>query len=193
MPPQTIDNELQTLIDDICASVPFHLGSRTTLSLPHEHHEYPPVPAHIRASANYLDSNGNSTTMSDQDHIRSAAAIGGWFVLTPLIAAMRYAQPLSKNTMINTSARLEPLNLRPGQLSWITGQVKRIHKVYRLPIPQMANTNEVSRIDGADAAPPSSTPRAANVARRTTSLFQPLRARSAHAGHVWRLARRRRG
>ncbi len=134
MPDPAIDSQIQTHVDDICASVPFHLGSRTTLSLPHEHHEYPPVPSHVRAAAQYVDSSGCPTSMSDNDHIRSAAAIGGWFVLTPLTATMRYALPFPKGAPVNTSLRLEPINLRPGQLEWIIGQVKRIHKIYKIPL-----------------------------------------------------------
>ena len=138
MPGNTIDTQIQGLVDDICASVPFHLGSRTTLALPHEHHEYPPVPAHVRASANYVDSSGRPTTMTDNDHVRNAASIGGWFVLTPLTAMMRYAQPFPEGMMINTSQRLEPIKLRPGQYSWIMGQVRRIHKIYQIPMPPSA-------------------------------------------------------
>ena len=138
MADNTIDSQIQTHVDDICASVPFHLGSRTTLSLPHEHHEYPPVPTHVRAAASYVDSYGQQTTMSDNDHIKSAAAIGGWFVLTPLTATMRYALPFPQGAPINTSLRLEPISLRPGQLEWIIGQVKRVHKVYKIPLPAIA-------------------------------------------------------
>jgi Fungal Zn(2)-Cys(6) binuclear cluster domain len=156
MPDPTIALEIQGLVDGICASVPFHLGSRTTLALPHEHHEYPPVPAHVRAAANYVDSTGRPTSMSDNDHIRSAAAIGGWFVLTPLTAMMRYAQPSPQNRPVNTTTRLAPLVLRPGQVEWITGQVRRIHKMYRIPLPRFPQTGEVSRLGGSEAASPES-------------------------------------
>lgn len=138
MADNTIDAQIQTHVDDICASVPFHIGSRTTFSLPHEHQEYPPVPPHVRAAANYVDSSGQRTMMNDNDHMKTAAAMGGWFVLTPLTATMRYALPFPKGTLINTSLRLEPISLRPGQLEWIIGQVKRIHKIYKIPLPDIA-------------------------------------------------------
>lgn len=144
MPGDEIDCQIQKLVDDICATVPFHLGSRTTLALPHQHHYYPPVPPFIRATANYVDSSGRSVQMTDNDHIRSAAAVGGWFVLTPLTAIMRYAQPLPSEQ--NAPLRLEPLNMRPGQLEWVQGQVKRIHKIYVLPMPSFGNTPVGNRV-----------------------------------------------
>ena len=154
MPGDVIDIEIQTLVDDICASIPFHLGSRTTLSLPHEHQEYPPVPPQIRSSANYVDSSGRPTTFSDNDHIRSAAAIGGWFLLAPLGAIMQRAKPLPpENDSIDTDFRLEPINLRPGQIGWILGQIRRIHKIYKIPMPAMGGRSGGPPSNGAKPSP----------------------------------------
>ena len=130
--PAEADEHIQASVDDICASVPFVLGSRTWITLPHEHAEYPPVPIELRESADYVDSAGQQTTMSDQDHSRAAASIGGWFVLTPLTVVLRYCKPLDSESG-NPSANLEPVKLRNGQLEWIFGQVKRIHKLYMIP------------------------------------------------------------
>jgi hypothetical protein len=133
--PEELNLEIQTFVDDICATVPFCLGSRTTLSLPHEHQEYPPVPPFIRAQANYVDSHGQPAQMTDSDHIRVAAAMGGWFILSPLTAMMRYATPPPPHQ--STDFKLDTLKIRPGQWEWLRGQVKRIHKIYRMPFPQV--------------------------------------------------------
>ena len=136
------DEYIQAFVDDICASVPFHLGSRTSVMLPHEHAEYPNVPAALRESADYVDSTGQPATMTDQDHARAAAAIGGWFLLTPLVVVLRYCKPTQSQALMFSEpdavgvpavSDLEPVRLRRGQLEWIFGQVKRIHKVYMIP------------------------------------------------------------
>ena len=143
--PAEADEHIQALVDDICASVPFLLGSRTSITLPHEHAEYPPVPAELRESADYVDSTGQPTHMTDQDHARAASAIGGWFLLTPLSVILRYCKPLQSESVIAAgphaietrvplSENLEPLKIRNGQLEWIFGQVKRIHKLYMIPL-----------------------------------------------------------
>jgi hypothetical protein len=134
MSQSSIDEEIQKHVDDICASVPFFLGSRTTLSFPHEHQEYPPIPTHLREATSYIDPSGNPTVMSDKDHIRTAAAVGGFLMLTPLVAIMRYARPIPANAIINKAVKLEPIKLRPGQLEWVLEQVRRVHKIYQIPM-----------------------------------------------------------
>ena len=129
---EEVDVQIQSSLDEICASVPFHLGSRTTISLPHEHQEYPPVPQWLRASAQYVDGFGQPTSMTDVDHVRTAAAVGGWFAMAPLAVIMRYAEPAGAST-INHPKRLEPLKMRPGQYEWIVGQMKRVQKIYTIP------------------------------------------------------------
>lgn len=144
------DGHIQAFVDDTCASVPFLLGSRTSITLPHEHAEYPPVPLELRESANYVDSTGRPTTMTDQDHSRAAASIGGWFLLTPLTVILAYCQPLQSQSRMSTgpfaarvpmSENLVPVKLRNGQLEWILGQVKRIHKLYTIPLKVELSAN----------------------------------------------------
>lgn len=130
-----IDEEIQQLADEICACVPFHLGSRTTVSYPHEPQRYPRIPAWLRDSTEYIDSMGRPTILTDADHARTAAAGGGWLLLTPLTTLMTYHNPFPLTSGADERSTLEPLNLRSGQLRWITGQCRRIHKIYTIPWP----------------------------------------------------------
>lgn len=130
-----IDEEIQTLADEICACVPFHLGSRTTVSYPHEPQRYPAVPTWLRDSADYIDSMGRPTILTDADHARTAASAGGWFLLTPLTTLMEYHRPFPLTLGADERSTLEPITLRHGQLRWITAQCRRIHKIYLIPWP----------------------------------------------------------
>lgn len=125
-----IYEKIQSLVDLMCASMPFHLGSRTGPTLPHEHVEYPKVPDHVRASTTYYDAFGNQVQMTDRDHIRSAAAIGGWFVLMPALAVIR-AYKAKKGVFSPNASAL--VRLRPGQLDWIKLQLRRIREIHLLP------------------------------------------------------------
>ncbi|RMZ88095.1 hypothetical protein DV736_g4677, partial [Chaetothyriales sp. CBS 134916] len=153
--PAKVDYQIQALVDDICASVPFLLGSRTSVTLPHNHHvKYPPVPSALRESADYVDSSGMPTTMTDEDHSRAAAATGGWFLLTSMAVVLRYCQPIPTDQR-PIAKQLLPLKLRHGQMEWILAQVKRIHKVYHIPFKgeQLGNANATDttrRHDDAD-------------------------------------------
>ena len=130
-----LDEEIQTLADEVCACVPFHVGSRTTFCYPYEPQKYPPVPAWLRQSADYIDGMGQPTMLTDSDHARSAAAAGGWFLLTPMTTLMEYSRPFPLTSGADEKSTLEPIKLRPGQLSWITSQCRRIHKIYLIPWP----------------------------------------------------------
>lgn len=124
-----VDRQTQTIIDGFCASIPYHLGNRTTVSLPHEHSEYPQVPDELRRLTNYVDALGNPAEMTMSDHSRAAAAIGGWFLMTPLLGFLRMQ-------MLDTERpRPGPFmsKLRPGQLPWIQQQLRRIQRIYLLP------------------------------------------------------------
>ncbi|KIW15322.1 hypothetical protein PV08_05367 [Exophiala spinifera] len=129
-----LKSRTQEITDRFCASLPYHLGNRTTLRFPHEHSEYPHVPEELRKLANYVDPFGNPVEMTQEDHIRAAAAIGGWFVMTPLIGFLKspvLRWPHNKpGPLVRT--------LRPGQLDWIRGQMHRLQKIYGLPTIPMA-------------------------------------------------------
>jgi hypothetical protein len=130
-----LDEEIQNHADDICACVPFHLGSRTTVAYPHEPQRYPHIPHWLRESTEYIDSMGNSTTLTDADHARCAASAGGWLLLTPLNSLMEYSRTFPLTLNDDEKSNLEPIQLRQGQLRWITSQCRRIHKIYLLPWP----------------------------------------------------------
>ncbi|KIY00027.1 uncharacterized protein Z520_04665 [Fonsecaea multimorphosa CBS 102226] len=124
-----LDVRIQEIVDRFCASVPFHLGNRTTPAYPDEHREYPHVPAELRRLASYVDPFGNEVQMTMEDHVRAAAAIGGWFIMVPL------AGFLKARTMTMSRVRPGPLvaKLRKGQVAWIRSQMERIQKIYLFP------------------------------------------------------------
>lgn len=125
-----LDQQTQTILDGFCASIPYHLGNRTAITLPHEHCEYPPVPTELRRVTNYTDAMGNYTHMTMNDHSRAAAAIGGWFLITPLVGFL--STPLLAATPEPAPSHFMS-KIRPGQLDWIRLQLIRIKEIYLLP------------------------------------------------------------
>ncbi|ETI28286.1 hypothetical protein G647_00735 [Cladophialophora carrionii CBS 160.54] len=121
-----VNDRIQSVVDKFCASIPFHLGNRTGITFPHERREYPHIPAELRRLANYVDPFGNEVEMTMEDHARAAAAIGGWFIMTPL------AGFLTSPALRSPKAKPGPLmrKLRAGQLAWIRGQMSRIQHIY---------------------------------------------------------------
>ncbi|KAJ9496915.1 hypothetical protein H2202_007692 [Exophiala xenobiotica] len=137
----------QEIVDRFCASVPYHLGNRTTLTFPHEHSEYPHVPDELRKLANYVDPFGNPVEMTQEDHIRAAAAIGGFFVMAPLSNFLKAPALQWPNSAPGPLVS----NLRPGQMDWIRGQMKRLQTIYGLPTPTTNNwqfSNRKLRLGG---------------------------------------------
>jgi hypothetical protein len=118
----------QALVDRFCASIPFHLGDRTNLSSPHERSEYPEIPVELRRLANYVDPFGNQVELTMDDHARAAAAIGGWFIMTPLVGFLKAPALMSPKSQPGPLLR----RLRPGQLEWIRGQMFRVQKLYQI-------------------------------------------------------------
>ena len=119
----------QEIVDRFCASIPFHLGNRTSITFPHEHREYPQIPTELRRLANYVDPFGNEVEMTMEDHARAAAAIGGWFIMTPLAGFLK--APAMREPEVQPGPLMRVL--RPGQLEWIRGQMQRIQKIYLFP------------------------------------------------------------
>ncbi|OAP59194.1 hypothetical protein AYL99_06492 [Fonsecaea erecta] len=124
-----VDLRVQEVVDRFCASVPFHLGNRTRPAFPDEHREYPHVPAELRRLASYVDPFGNEVEMTMEDHVRAAAAIGGWFIMVPLAGFLR------ARAMAQANSKPGPLvgKLRKGQVAWVRGQMERIQKIYLFP------------------------------------------------------------
>ncbi|KAL8956525.1 MAG: hypothetical protein Q9193_005977 [Seirophora villosa] len=88
---------VQDLVDDICGGVPFHLGTKTLAG-----------PAN-RAEVCYPD---DGVTRPSSDYRKSAAGLGGWFVLEPLKTAAH------------------AICLREGQQEWIWKQIERVQRIY---------------------------------------------------------------
>jgi hypothetical protein len=106
--------EVQGLVDDICAAVPFHLGNRgvsptgdgaptASVNTNSEqyagdtHHPrkspvdtstrmtfYPPSSSRLRRLVHFIDEHGNSTNMTDAAHATEASTKGGYMILVPL-------------------------------------------------------------------------------------------------------------
>ncbi|KAL8969247.1 MAG: hypothetical protein Q9197_004439 [Variospora fuerteventurae] len=93
----TAINTVQDLVDDICGSVPLNLGTKTFGG-----------PAD-RAEVRYPD---DGVTMPSSDYRKSAASLGGWFLLEPLKTAA------------------SAISLREGQKEWILRQIERIQRIY---------------------------------------------------------------
>lgn len=108
----TAINTVQALVDDICGSVPFHLGTKTFGG-----------PAD-RREVRYPCPDGARGGPSD-DYRKSAAGLGGWFVLEPLKTAAR------------------AICLREGQNEWIERQIERVQRIYTIKKPIDDPTSEM--------------------------------------------------
>ncbi|KAL8708409.1 MAG: hypothetical protein Q9220_006699 [cf. Caloplaca sp. 1 TL-2023] len=93
---------VQQLADDICGSVPFNLGTKT-FGGPKD-----------RQEVRYPDDGVNKPS---SDYRRSAAGLGGWFMIEPLKIAAK------------------AICLREGQQEWILKQIERIQRIYTIKKP----------------------------------------------------------
>ena len=96
----------QQMTDDICASVPFALGTKIYGGPLSPDTQYPYVLPDGKAS---------------DDHRRAASALGGWHLLDPLRSCIRAA-----------AAPHSPDVLRGGQSAWCADQMERIGRIYAL-------------------------------------------------------------
>jgi hypothetical protein len=120
----------QVLIDEFCASIPFHLGNRSGPMLSHELWKvtYPSLP--IR-SINETDGPRCATATSTAEHKRAAACSGAWFVLDPLSEIMK-ATAVSAPASPGSEGQAENkplLSLRAGQREWLMGQMLRVQSM----------------------------------------------------------------
>ena len=90
--------KLQELADDICASVPFCMGNRIS-----------PAPIYSM-EAEYPTLDGRP---AKENHHRTAAAFGGWYLFSPMKEVMEVGKWL-----------------RPGQMAWMGTQLQRLATVY---------------------------------------------------------------
>ncbi|KAL8668781.1 MAG: hypothetical protein Q9168_006606 [Polycauliona sp. 1 TL-2023] len=98
----TAINKVQELVDDICGSVPFNLGTKT-FGGPSD-----------RSEIQYPD---DGITKPSSDYRKSAAGLGGWFIIEPLKVGAK------------------AICLRDGQQDWILKQIERIQRIYTIKKP----------------------------------------------------------
>ena len=99
---QTVIEDLQGLVDDICGSIPFHLGTKM-------------IPGYIdnpSVEFPYI------TTKATNVHRRAAAASGGWVLIEP------YSEPLI--------VAIETTCTRDGQREWLLSQLSRVADLYNV-------------------------------------------------------------
>ncbi|KAL8946487.1 MAG: hypothetical protein Q9222_007125 [Ikaeria aurantiellina] len=95
-------SKVQGLVDDICGSVPFNLGTKT-FGGPKDRYDvrYP----------------NDGINKPSSDYRKSAAGLGGWFMVEPLKIAAK------------------AISLREGQQDWILRQIERIQRIYTIKKP----------------------------------------------------------
>jgi hypothetical protein len=110
---------VQSLVDCICETVPFHLGDTVVPTNPIYSSEVA-LPCKIVTDP----STGETRSVPDlegSDFRMRAAASGGWMVFAHLVDIYRLAEPEDD---------AEPIVLRDGQLDWIKGQIKRLQTTF---------------------------------------------------------------
>lgn len=121
--------EQQKLVDDICASIPFHLGDRVVPLTPNDAGlaRYPQVSFEQLFDAGWPVDEALRVTSKNgmDDHARGAATVGGWFLLNTFLALIHFAKPEPETL---------PEDIRPplrdGQFLWIMGQFQRLGRLY---------------------------------------------------------------
>lgn len=115
------------MADDICASVPFALGTKAVaggrgMGGSGDGVEYP-----------YVSSQAGSK--ASPEHRRAAVALGGWHLLDPLKSVLK---------MQGEGV------LREGQLEWVQGQMERIGRIYALGCARGVDEPMAGRVGGAE-------------------------------------------
>jgi hypothetical protein len=96
---------IQTLIDDICASIPYYLGDRTEPGNQGDPVHYPRAPSGVPGQLK----------PPIPDHYQTGPALGGWSLLAPLATLLRMK-----------------VGMRDGQRIWIAGQMARTARIYKI-------------------------------------------------------------
>ncbi|ETN37329.1 uncharacterized protein HMPREF1541_08320 [Cyphellophora europaea CBS 101466] len=140
--------EVQALVDDLCAAVPFHLGNRGHPLEALVGTLYPPTPDWLRRKARFVDQYGAATEMTDLHHAAEAASRGGFMILMPLLGVLQLfvggdveGQLGQEDAEAETGAgggrrrrvRGNPFKLRDGQLMWMQAQVMRTSQLLLKP------------------------------------------------------------
>ncbi|KAL8686731.1 MAG: hypothetical protein Q9218_006908 [Villophora microphyllina] len=101
---------VQEMVDDICGTVPFNLGTKTFGGPPD------------RKEVRYPDDGINKPS---NDYRKSAAGLGGWFLMEPLKTAKK------------------AICLREGQSEWVGRQIERIQRIYTVKKPVEVGVDEM--------------------------------------------------
>jgi hypothetical protein len=121
---------VQVLIDEFCASIPFHLGNRNGPMLSHELRKvtYPSLPIQ---SLTGIDGPRCATATSTAEHKRAAGVSGAWFVLDPLsdILKSTASSPFTGPGPASQYEHRPLLQLRQGQREWLMGQMMRVQSM----------------------------------------------------------------
>ena len=113
-----VNEMVQDLVDNICETVPFHLGDKIS----------PTNPLYsTKINFPYILKDDGRAGRSRRvpslrsNHQKRAGASGGWILFPQLVNLWRFAEPEDDAV---------PIILRDGQLDWIKGQVKRLQKTF---------------------------------------------------------------
>lgn len=112
------DAEIQKHVDDVLASIPFHVGDtvRVTNPINCDTVNYPF--AIVKDAETGLDVKAPHPLT---EHAAKATASGGWYLYPKLVSLYRFAEPEDDAV---------PIVLRNGQLDWIKGQVTRLQRLF---------------------------------------------------------------
>jgi hypothetical protein len=145
---ENIQTEVQILVDEMCATVPFNLGNRLTYHTDPASLRYPVIPPWLAFQTAYVDAAGQPTTPTATDHYRNAIFKGAWYMITPLLTLMQFSLPPAGHG----PSLLAPIKLRPGQIEWIEAQCRRAHLVTAVPWP-FGRTQLVSIVGSLSTTP----------------------------------------
>lgn len=125
---------VQTLTDEFCRSIPFHVGDRRPDSLTMGPQDicYPILPPDPVASSNQ---GLYATALSNNEHKRVAALSGTWYLLDPLQEILAITAPFHHSSKVFRSEigssypTQSLLKIRPGQREWLMAQLERMESI----------------------------------------------------------------
>lgn len=149
----TLESSVQEIVDDICRSVPFFMGNRTTQTrfedLTSGHIMLPGY--HSMAGEPPRDPAGRPVpVMSRSEHNRHAITQGGWHAISPL----SHLVGLASDPYGAYVARA----LRPGQLDWAAAQLVRVAVVMGVDLSALTRRRAEGRHPAAAAAAATTAP-----------------------------------
>ncbi|KIW66726.1 hypothetical protein PV04_06029 [Phialophora macrospora] len=106
---------VQSLVDCVCETVPFHLGDTVVPTNPIYSSEIA-FPCKIVTDSSTGERHSTPDLEGTEFKMRAAAS-GGWMIFSHLVDIYRLAEPEDD---------AEPIVLRDGQLEWVKGQIKRL-------------------------------------------------------------------